>query len=205
MNNQTWHPKDYQDAMSNTLSDEDLTRLLKQPGCAPRFVYGALMLPTVLKCIINESQTVNIHERMTRATVSGFRLYQFSSTSTPVMRRSRDPGSVVEGILVLGLDETQRNAIYELECGLMGLVSVEVQIYVRENLEELDILNARTVDAGAFVWVGSSVELIPMKSSRWAVDGFLKEPFYESIETSQRRRALDGEDRPPEASDGGGD
>ncbi|KAK1147139.1 hypothetical protein N8T08_001878 [Aspergillus melleus] len=203
MTSQEWHPQDYQDAVTNTFSEEGLTRLLERPGCAPRFVYGALMLPTVLKYFINESQAVGIHEHMTRATVSGYKLYQFSSTSTPVLRPCGEPGSVVEGMLVLGLDEEQRNAIYEVEGGLMDLVSVQARIHLIEKLEGHEVRSVRTVDAGAFAWMGSADGLIPVESSRWAVDGFLKEPFYEQIVASQRRQALGSRDQPSAVSDGG--
>ncbi|KAI9035268.1 uncharacterized protein KD926_004212 [Aspergillus affinis] len=202
MTSQEWYPQDYHDAVVNTFSEEELIKLLEKPGCAPRFVYGALMLPTVLKYFINESQSVSIHKRMTRATVSGYKLYQFSDTSTPVLRPCSKPDSVVEGMLVLGLDEKQRNAIYEVEGGLMDLVSVQARIHLIDKLEGHEVRSAKTVDAGAFAWTGSADALIPVESSRWAVVGFLKEPFYEQIVASQRRQALGNWDRPSTVSDG---
>lgn len=192
----TTYPEDYQAAMSNILADEELTHLLNKPGCAPRFVFGNLMLPTVLKHYIDEDQTVEIHRRMTRATVSGYELFECSTGGMlPAMRRCEDPSKTVEGMLVLGLNETQRNDIYELESGLADLVTVEARVHVHAKDGRYMVKSERTVDAGAFVWSSSTEELVPLERRLWPVDRFLKEQFYQSMVMSQRIRALEDVDR----------
>ncbi|THC97833.1 hypothetical protein EYZ11_002686 [Aspergillus tanneri] len=188
---QPWYPKDFERTLNNTLPEEEVTLLLQKPNCSPRFVYGVLMLPTILKYFIGMDQTVKIDRRMTFATISGYKLYQFSSSSTPVIVPSREPHAVVEGILVFGLNEHQRNAMYEAEGGLMNLVSVQARIFQSDRIDDHDMRSVRTVDAGAFAWKECADGLIPVHSSAWSIDGFLKSPFYDLIAQSQHRQALD--------------
>ncbi|KAA8648129.1 uncharacterized protein ATNIH1004_004012 [Aspergillus tanneri] len=172
---QPWYPKDFERTLNNTLPEEEVTLLLQKPNCSPRFVYGVLMLPTILKYFIGMDQTVKIDRRMT----------------TPVIVPSREPHAVVEGILVFGLNEHQRNAMYEAEGGLMNLVSVQARIFQSDRIDDHDMRSVRTVDAGAFAWKECADGLIPVHSSAWSIDGFLKSPFYDLIAQSQHRQALD--------------
>src|SRR5205809_734817 len=80
-------------------------RLPRKPGCSPRFVYGILMLPTVLKYYLDAKQTSDIDKSMTQASLFGYKLYQFSESSPPVICKSSDPQATVEGILIFDLDE----------------------------------------------------------------------------------------------------
>ncbi|KAJ5102178.1 hypothetical protein NUU61_004400 [Penicillium alfredii] len=183
-----WYPRDFALALSNTFSDEEVTLFLKQPGSSPRFVYGILMLPTVLKYYLDADQGYRIDQAMTQATLFGYQLHRFTESSTPVIARSSDPTAVVEGMLIFDLDEHQRNAIYELESGLMCLASVQVDICQRGRHDRVHSL--RKVDAGTFAWTGSMEGLVPLKSAAWNVDEFLQAPFYRYISESRSRSAL---------------
>ncbi|PYI04370.1 hypothetical protein BO78DRAFT_173828 [Aspergillus sclerotiicarbonarius CBS 121057] len=192
MEKKSSYPRDYQQALDNKLTPEDVSKLLKKPGCAPRFVYGVLMLPTVLKHYLDTPQTESLAKQMTRATLQGHKLYQIGSDSTPVMLPSSNPQDTVEGMLIFGLDADQRNAIYEEESGLMELVNVQATItQVDGMLQRHVILSQRVVDAGAFVWVGSQEGLIPMDKNAWPVDGFLGSQFYENICLSRRTSMME--------------
>ncbi|RAL04220.1 uncharacterized protein BO80DRAFT_258590 [Aspergillus ibericus CBS 121593] len=181
------YPRNFQLALSNKLSPEDVTNHLNKPGCTPRFVYGVLMLPTVLSHYLDTPQTEIIAKQMTRATLRGHKLYRIGPDSTPVMVPSSDPQDTVEGMLIFGLDAVQRNAIYEKESGLMELVNVRVTItQVDGLLQRHVVLSQRVVDAGAFVWVDSQEGLIPMERNAWPVDEFLGSQFYENICLSRR-------------------
>lgn len=149
------------------------------------------MLPTVLKYFLHADQSGSISQRMTPARLRGYKLHQFSTSSTPVIVPAAEPTAVVEGILVLGLDDTQRNAIYEVEGGLMHLVGVEVQVSQRQRAGAYEMQCARLVDTGTFVWKGSRDGLAPLSGVSWCVDGFLTGQFYRYIVQSQRREALD--------------
>ncbi|RJE22388.1 AIG2-like family [Aspergillus sclerotialis] len=183
-----WYPKDFILALSNTLTEKEVTLFLQKPGSSPRFVYGILMLPTVLKYYIDMDQAVEIDKSMTQATLFGYQLYQFADSSPPVIVRSSDPKAVVDGMLIFNLNERQRNSIYELEGGLMDLVSAQVEICEEDCRGER---NLRSVEAGTFAWENSKEGLISTKTTSWGIDGFLNSPFYENIDRAQRRTSLE--------------
>lgn len=186
-----WYPADFGHALNNILSEDEVTRLLQKPGCEPRFVYGILMLPTVLKYFIDVDQHVNIERSITQATLFGYRLYRFADASTPVIAPSSDPKAAVEGLLIFGLNELQRNAIHELEAGLTRLVNVQVEICQKESGEASGLQSVRAVDAGTFSWEDSKEGLVPIKSTTWSLDDFLVGPFYEQIAGSQHKGLMD--------------
>lgn len=183
-----WYPKDFILALSNTLTEEEVTVFLQKPGSSPRFVYGILMLPTVLKYYIDMDQAVEIDKSMTQATLFGYQLYQFTESSPPVIARSPDPQAAVDGMLIFNLNEQQRNSIYEFEGGLMNLVSTQVEICEKDYR---GVRNLRSVEAGTFAWESSKDGLISTKTTSWGLDGFLNSPFYGNIDRAQCRTSLE--------------
>lgn len=183
-----WYPKDFMLALSNTFTEEEVTLFLKKPGSSPRFVYGILMFPTVLKYYIDMDQAVEIDKSMTQATLFGYQLHQFAESSPPVMARSSDPDAAVDGMLIFNLSERQRNSIYELEGGLVNLVSVQVEICEKDRR---GARNLRSVEAGAFAWESSKEGLISTKTTAWGMDLFLKSSFYQNIDRAQSRASLE--------------
>jgi len=182
-----WYPSDYAQALNNILTEDETTTFLNQPGTSPRFVYDTLMLPTVLKYFTDMEQSIPIVHNMTQATLFGYQLYLFSIPGMPVIAPSPDPQAAVEGLLIFGLDEQQKNAIYELEAGLTKLVSVQVDIQQRVP-DGRQLCSVRAVEAGAFCWAdeeGSLEGLVPIKGTAWSLDEFLVGSFYEHIAKSQ--------------------
>lgn len=187
MEMEPWYPTDFKLALSNTISKDDVTIFHQQPGSSPRFVYGALMLPTVLKYYVNIDQCYEIHTSMTQATLPGYQLYQFAESSLPVLTPSTDPKDTVEGMLIFNLDEQQRNALYEFEAGLMCLTNVQVEI-CQKDTDQMHHL--RIVDAGAFTWTKSTQGMTRIPDSSWSVREFLQSPFYQHMSQSQDRSSL---------------
>jgi hypothetical protein len=189
-------PKDFVQALSNTLTDQEVNSFLKSPDCSPRFVYGALMLPTILKYNIDLNQNVNIVKFMTQATLSGYQLYEYADESIPIINASTDPNAVVQGMLIFNLNSDQRNSIHELEGGLQRLASVQVEICQKSHQD--GELSMRKIDAGTFEWDPKwcswtdsprfGLRLIP--GSMWDVESFLRSELCRHMVESQRRRAL---------------
>jgi hypothetical protein len=193
MEPKSWYPHDFNRALLNTFTEEEVSYLLKEPDCAPRFVYGALMLPTVLKYYIDVDQAIDLTRSMTRASISGYKLYEYGEPRMPVIVQSSNPHDTVEGMLVFGLDVGHRNAIYELEGGLMELVNARVQICLSDSsLGSHEIRSGRTVDAGMFAWLHPKEGLKLVQNTAWSLDEFLKDQIYDNIAQSQRRLSLDG-------------
>lgn len=187
MEMKTWYPNDFKLALSNTISKEDVTIFHQQPGSSPRFVYGVLMLPTVLKYYTNIDQCCKIHTSMTQATLPGYQLYQFAESSSPLLTPSSNRKDLVEGMLIFNLDEQQRNALYEFEAGLMCLTSVQVEI-CQKDTDQMHHL--RTVDAGAFTWTKCTQGMTRISDSSWCVREFAQSQFYQHMSQSQNRSSL---------------
>lgn len=189
-----WYPYDFITIVRTGLSADQIAHHLRRPNSPPRFLYGALMLPTVLKYFLSVDQTVDIVPCMTPAILRGYRLYQFSGTSTPVLVPAQnDPSATVEGMLVFGLNYEQRNSLYEIEAGLTQLAEVQVQVPLTERVGAHETHSMLVVDAGTFVWHGSREGLMQVADSMWSLDEFLTGPFYRQIMDSQQRQSLDDE------------
>ncbi|KAJ5348811.1 hypothetical protein MYU51_007059 [Penicillium brevicompactum] len=187
-------PRDFKQALANTLTDQEVDTSLRQPDSSPSFVYGALMLPTILKYHTDIDQKVRIQKSMTKATLHGYQLCQYADQGMPVIVQSDNRDHKVEGILVFGLNREQRNAIHELEGGLQKLASVQVQICQRRLKDNKHSM--RMIDAGVFEWnpTGDSntsnhfgLELI--RGSMWDAEPFLQSPLCRHMVQSQDRRS----------------
>ncbi|KAL2864440.1 gamma-glutamylcyclotransferase family protein [Aspergillus lucknowensis] len=181
------YPLDFKAAL-RTPSTAKVRRLLSKPSHAPRFVYGALILPTVLKYFFDLPQNAEVD--MVPATLWGFKLYTMSEGGLPTILRSPEESCLVEGMLVFGLDEFQRNRISEVEGGggMMKFVDVEVQVYQKDLVGHYEVKDLRPIDAGTFVW-DRPVDpgMVPVKATYWSPDDFLAGQFYEHITLNQRR------------------
>ncbi|KAF9892413.1 hypothetical protein FE257_001521 [Aspergillus nanangensis] len=194
MEYKSWYPQDFIQAAQQQLTPATVTGLLQEPQCGTRFVYGPLMLPTVLKYYLDLDQNTQIHRRMIPAKLLGYKLFQLSHTTIPVILPSTDPTSMVNGMLICALDNDQRNSIFRFEAGLLSLIDVQVQISQTDGpLDDLVIRNVRTIDTAAFAWPGSSTTegLVPVWGSVWSMDEFLRGSEYGYIVESQRRQGLE--------------
>ncbi|KAJ5900684.1 uncharacterized protein N7473_004754 [Penicillium subrubescens] len=177
-------PRDYYTARTNIFSDTLVDSFVREHGTSPRFVYGPLVLPTVLKFSTGSSKTYPMEKYMTKAVLYGYELYQSGDKIIPVIARSRNPKAVVEGMLVFNLEESKRNAIFELESGLGHLEVVQAEIGCKPS-------GKRFIDAAAFLRAGSLDGLIPIKSTFWDPTAFVNSSFYHNIEQSVHRSAED--------------
>lgn len=121
---------------------------------------------------------------MTKAVLYGCKLHQSGDKSIPVIARSRNSKAFVEGMLVFNLEESKRNAIFELESGLGHLKVVQVEIECKPSRQWF-------IDLGVFLRAGSLDGLICMKSAFWDPAAFVNSPFYQNIERSVCRSAED--------------
>ncbi|KAL2808239.1 hypothetical protein BJX63DRAFT_40133 [Aspergillus granulosus] len=181
------YPLDFKEALKMP-SEAEIARLLSKSNQPPRFVYGALMLPTVLKYFLSLPQHTKVD--MVPATLRGFELYRFTQGGLPTIVRSESEISEVEGMLVFGLSDEQRNSIFEVESGggLTKFTDVQVQIYQKGVIGCYQVKDTRTIDAGTFIWSAPSpYTLTPVETSCWDLDEFLASQFYENIVQIQNR------------------
>ncbi|KAL3496217.1 hypothetical protein BJX62DRAFT_194316 [Aspergillus germanicus] len=181
------YPLDFKEALK-TPSEAEISRLVSRSSQAPRFVYGALMLPTVLKYFVSLPQHVKVD--MVPATLRGFKLYKIAEGGLPTIVRSKEETSEVEGMLIFGLDDEQRNSIFELEGrgGLTEFTAVQVQIYQKDVVGRYQVKDTRTVDAGTFIWSDHTTNMLTaVAASCWDLDDFLAGQFYENIVKIQKK------------------
>jgi hypothetical protein len=194
------HPRDFLDARRRKPSEEELTNLIGDSKYPPLFVYGHLMLPTVLKYFVDLPQSANVD--MIFATLGGYKLYHFSGETNscrglPTIRPSSSPYHHVEGMLIFGLTQEQRSMVSEVEgapTGQTPLVDVQVRVSQLDTFARCQYTSQKLVDAGTFVWIktdGWSLEGVePMETSYWPIDEFLQGQLYENIVRYQNRSRI---------------
>ncbi|KAJ0419856.1 hypothetical protein BJY00DRAFT_313560 [Aspergillus carlsbadensis] len=181
------YPLDFKEALK-TPSEAEISRLVSRSSQPPRFVYGALMLPTVLKYFVSLPQHAKVD--MAPATLRGFKLYKIAEGGLPTIVRSKEEASEVEGMLIFGLDDEQRNSIFELESGggLTEFTAVQVQVHQKNVVGRYQVKDTRTVDAGTFIWSDNTTNLLTaVATSCWDLGDFLAGQFYENMVKIQRR------------------
>jgi hypothetical protein len=184
MESKSSYPSDYRRALENAFTTEGVDNSLNRPGgLPPFFVFGVLMLPTVLKYVIDTGNDFDVVSKMVQATALDHRLYQMEDADLPAIQPTSELGQSVDGFLVFGLDPKQRGKVYEFESGLTKLDTVQVEICQKDG-------GLRTLDAGAFVWAGEETGLKSSTSRSWKVDGFLKTDFYAYMVKSVARKGL---------------
>ncbi|KAL4883479.1 hypothetical protein BJY04DRAFT_184733 [Aspergillus karnatakaensis] len=195
------YPRDLIDACMRKPSQEELDDLIRSSNYPPLFVYGHMMLPTVLKYFADIPQSARVD--MFFATLGSYKLHHFSdevgnSPSLPTIRQSTSPFDHVEGMLVFGLTQKQRSIVSEIEGGQNGqapLIKVQVVVSQLDMFANLQVSSQRLVDAGASVWIKSdrwSLEAVkPMETSHWPIDKFLESQLYTNIVQHQNRTDQD--------------
>ena len=142
------------------------------------------MLPSqVARVIGNSSLTSIIAEHMTPATLSHHERLAVRGCPFPavVASVSADPAAVpkrVEGLLLCGLSDRQRNMIDYYEGGLYVSVPVSVEIeIVGEDSAGNAVESQRErvmVDAVVYIWAGTRVELVEAAEREWDLHWWMK-------------------------------
>ncbi|KAL3467721.1 hypothetical protein BJX64DRAFT_247274 [Aspergillus heterothallicus] len=182
------YPLDFKEVLK-TPSEAHVARILSKSNQTPRFIYGAMMLPTVLKYFLSLPQHARID--MVPATLKGFKLYKMAERGLPTIVRSKDETSEVEGMLIFGLDHEQRNITFEVEDigGLTKFEHVQVQIYQKDDIGHYQVTDTRIVDAGTFIWdaLSDTQTLTSVDAAFWDLEDFVAGQFYEHIVQNQNR------------------
>ncbi|EEQ31107.1 hypothetical protein McanMca71_005719 [Microsporum canis] len=166
------YPREYRRALKNTLSQRQLHEYLT--GSMPLFFFGPLMLPSFLKSMTNADSCMDQAIHMTQASLLCHKLYLFQGVNLPLVMPSTQTEDYVDGMLVFNLTPERRGWIHELEASNeIELRNVHVEII-------LDDGNLCTIDAGAFVWNGTTdTGIVPAPATQWRIDEFLLGPWYE--------------------------
>ena len=185
MDSKSSYPSDYRRALDNAFTTEEVDKLLKRTGAGtPTFVFGPLMLPSVLTYIIDAAGELDVTKTMVQATLLDHRLSHVKGKDLPVIIPASKIGQSVDGFLLFGLRPEQRGMVHQFEYGLTEMQNVRVEICHRDG-------GLRTLDAGAFVWKDNEEGLVAAPSRSWKIDGFLKTGFYTTMVKSNVRVELE--------------
>lgn len=180
------YPEDFKDVLRKTLKARELDELCAKASSPPIFVYGHLMIPTVLKYVAGISQSTKVD--MIFANLPGHHLWHFSGNGEPgfpIIKPTFFPSASVEGMLVFGLTWEQRSEILDFEGAQTKetiLEHVEVQVLqVLDRTSKLDVKCPRSIDAGTLVWRSRGDGLESMDTSFWPIDDFISSPFFGNV------------------------
>ena len=177
-------PEAYAFALSNHLTAETISKLSSTAHKPPLFVYGSLMLPSLLARIINSPLSPSeLALQMTPAVLHGYSRHAVryadypavvvdhasASTSTPTATTTLRAPSQVTGFLVFGLTPSQRKSIDRFESGLYNLTRAKVEIELLG-----DRGSSKTeVEAEVYVWGGDRDDLLEAEEKSWSFEAFL--------------------------------
>lgn len=183
MERKSHYPNEYQDALVHTFSTQRLETHRQNRTSKPLFFYDQLMLPAVIRHVLNETAFYGLSRRMTRATLKGHCLYENDGGDLPVVLPSDDAADFVQGMLVFGFSAQEQNMIQEFKIGGTdkGLYRLEVG-----KIEFLDTDGAlHTEDVGFYLWVGGNEGLIRANEKAWDPEKFLHTSIYRDMPQPQ--------------------
>lgn len=161
-------PQSYLYALGNRLTSQQVDAFLHQ-STRPSFFYGSLMFPSLISAVTQNADVDSIIKSMTPATLPQYRRFAIKWADFPAVLPSDEPDDAVEGVLMLGLNEREKDRLYAYES---GLYTVEVRDVKIELFDQSSLVLA----ADVYVWNGSTDDLVEGKV--WSVKEFLaRSPF----------------------------
>ena len=159
-------PPSFLYASGNRLTSEQVDAFLAS-STRPSFFYGTLMFPKLLAAITQNDDLESIIANMTGAALPGYRRYALDWADFPVVLPSDRPDDYVDGVLLFGLSETEKNRLHAYESGLytVELARVEFQLFHGVNT---------AVAAEVYVWKGARHEVVEVEEREWSVEEFLR-------------------------------
>jgi hypothetical protein len=98
-------PVSYQIAQANRFTSVQVDELLTG-SARPSFVYGSLMFPSIMGCVIHQRNLEKMALSMTPAGFSGFKRHSVSEADFPAILPSKNPDDTIQGFVASGLDDT---------------------------------------------------------------------------------------------------
>lgn len=202
-------PEAFKMAQRNRISYVDMRGFLKRSPVNV-FVYGSLQLPREIALSINKSKIFHDDEdigfamRMTPATLLGHRVYAVRDCIFPAILDDGTEDDVVEGMVMFGLDEGERQCLDRREGGWYS--REERRVYIRMESGEEQVIRAHV-----YIWAHGTEHLIDRDEKIWSLEEYAsarkkapgarpseeKDPaaYEKSIDEMQKRYALRDEQR----------
>jgi gamma-glutamylcyclotransferase (GGCT)/AIG2-like uncharacterized protein YtfP len=151
MEPESMYPGSFRLALSNKIHSKDVPLHL-QGLYLPIFVYGSLMLPSVINSVLRLNDETAIAKRMIPAKLRKHKRYSVKFADYPAIIPTGNVDDSVDGMLVFGLDKEERDRLDKFESGLYRLRKVGVELILSDG-------EAGTVEAETYVWGGDDERL----------------------------------------------
>lgn len=123
------------------------------------------MFPNLISTVTRNVDVDSIIKNLTPAVLSGHQRYAIKWADFPAVLRSDQPNDAVEGMLMFGLNQMEKEHLHAYES---GLYTVEVA-FVRIELFDGRIVN---LDADVYIWNGTRDDLVEVEERVWSVERF---------------------------------
>lgn len=157
-------PPSYLYALGNRLTSQQVDAFCTS-STRPSFFYGSLMFPKLISDVTQNADLDGIIKNMTPATLPDYRRFAIKWADFPAVLPSEDPNDAVDGVLMFGLNEVEKDRLHCYENGLYTVELAGVEI-------ELSDDSSLTLAADVYVWKGPLDDLVEGKV--WRVDEFLR-------------------------------
>jgi hypothetical protein len=166
-------PEAYKIAQRNRLSCAEVRFYLKTTRMVV-FVYGSLQLPNEIALCLNhdkafrDDEDVGFALRMTPGKLTHHRLYAIKDRIFPAVLDNGTEDDIVDGMVIFGLMETQRQRFDRFEGGWYSREAKQVVIQLASGDEE-------NIDADVYIWAHGSHYLIDPAEKKWSLSEFIQE------------------------------
>ncbi|OCL01896.1 hypothetical protein AOQ84DRAFT_275629, partial [Glonium stellatum] len=111
---------------------------------------------------------------MTVATIRGYRRHAVRRASWPAMVPTNDPRDKICGMVVFGLQDSQRRSIHEFQSGMFDFKRDNVEIELRDGSKIQQ-------EVGLYVWNQPPSLLVPIEERMWSPSDLLESEWFSYI------------------------
>lgn len=140
----------------------------------PFFFCGAFIFPSTVRMKTYGTTLRGIAEAMTVATIRGYRRHAVRRASWPAMVPTNDPRDKICGMVVFGLQDSQRRSIHEFQSGMFDFKRDNVEIELRDGSKIQQ-------EVGLYVWNQPPSLLVPIEERMWSPSDLLESEWFSYI------------------------
>lgn len=165
-------PEAFKIAQRNRITYSDLRDFLKKSPMNV-FVYGSLQLPHEIALCLNKGKVFHDDEdvafalRMTPATLPHHRVYAIKDRIFPAILDDGTEDDVADGMVMFGLDETERQRFDRRQGGWYS--REERRVYIRMASGDEQVIHAHV-----YIWARGPEYLINRDEKQWSLEEFMQ-------------------------------
>lgn len=171
-------PKSFLLAVNNRISRDQFLQLRKGAlpfkKSAPLLSIGAFLFPGTIRAVTERMSLRDIAQNMTPAVLRGYQRRTVKGAAYPALIPSSDPNVETTGMIIFGLNGADREAMDGFQGGMYDLSRVTVEIELQDGTKEFH-------EALAYIWNGSSTELVPVEDMSWSPLDMLRDRWLSGI------------------------